>query len=228
MTTELTLWKDRDPAAMRLPGIYHGALDGPPDNPVYAVAQLASEGVQFVRVPDPVDLTDPDGASAVAVLLLVRELTSHGIAVDWTLRMADPAQWQALSHLHPPAAVLRGATGEEIDAGVVTAWRGSFHIAKCGYRRGPGFLEIRDHRWGSFRRLVVNAPAARLSRGCWTACRRWRRRRRSGFWSVTCARTWSIAPGVTCGGRRTGYDAGRSARRSRRNLSTHCSVSSSA
>ncbi|MGQ4434059.1 DUF5825 family protein [Streptomyces sp. SAS_260] len=158
MTTELTLWKDRDPAAMRLPGIYCGALDGPPDNPVHAVGQLASEGVQFVRVPEPVDLTDPDGASAVAVLLLVRELTGHGIAVDWTLRMADPARWQALSHLYPPAAVLRGATGEENDAGVVTAWRGSFHIAKCGYRRGPGFLEIRDHRWGSFRRLVVNAP----------------------------------------------------------------------
>ncbi|WP_328935894.1 MULTISPECIES: DUF5825 family protein [unclassified Streptomyces] len=158
MTTELTLWKDRDPAAMRLPGMYCGTLDGPPDNPVHAVGQLASEGVQFVRVPEPVDLTDPDSASAVAVLLLVRELTGHGIAVDWTLRMADPAQWQALSHLYPPAAVLRGATGEENDAGVVTAWRDSFHIAKCGYRRGPGFLEIRDHRWGSFRRLVVNAP----------------------------------------------------------------------
>ncbi|MCX4816502.1 DUF5825 family protein [Streptomyces sp. NBC_01239] len=158
MTAELTLWKDRDPAAMCLPGIYHGALDGPPDNPVHAVGQLASEGVQFVRVPEPVDLTDPDGASAVAVLLLVRELTGHGIAVDWTLRMADPAQWQALSHLYPPTTVLRGSTGEENDAGVVTAWRGSFHIAKCGYRRGPGFLEIRDHRWGSFRRLVVNAP----------------------------------------------------------------------
>lgn len=158
MTTELTLWKDRDAAAMRLPGIYHGALDRPPDDPVHAVAQLASEGVQFVRVPEPVDLTDPDGASAVAVLLLVRELTGQGIAVDWTLRTADPAQWQALSHLYPPAAVLRGSAGEKCDAGVVTAWRGSFHIAKCGYRRGPGFLEIRDHRWGSLRRLVVNAP----------------------------------------------------------------------
>ncbi|MEW1644143.1 DUF5825 family protein [Streptomyces sp. NPDC091219] len=158
MTTELTLWKDRDAAAMRLPGIYHGALDRPPDDPVHAVAQLASEGVQFVRVSEPVDLTDPDGASAVAVLLLVRELTGQGIAVDWTLRTADPAQWQALSHLYPPAAVLRGSAGEECDAGVVTAWRGLFHIAKCGYRRGPGFLEIRDHRWGSLRRLVVNAP----------------------------------------------------------------------
>ena len=158
MTPELTLWKDRDPAAMRLPGIHYGTLDGPPDDPVDAVAELASDGVQFVQVHEPVDLTDPDGASAVAVLLLVRELTSHGIAVDWTLRMADPAQWQALSHLYPPAAVFRGSTGAANEDHVVTAWRDSFHIAKCGYRRGPGFLEIRDHRWGSFRRLVVNAP----------------------------------------------------------------------
>ncbi|WP_329264688.1 DUF5825 family protein [Streptomyces sp. NBC_01478] len=165
MKPELTLWRDRDPAAMRLPGIYCGTLDGPPDDPVVAVAQLASAGVQLIQVPEPVDLTDPDGASAVAVLLLVRELTSHGIAVDWTLRMPDPAQWRALSHLYPPAGVFRGSTGAENEDHVVTAWRGSFHIAKCGYRRGPGFLEIRDHRWGSFRRLVVNAPRSTAFQG---------------------------------------------------------------
>ncbi|WP_406131323.1 DUF5825 family protein [Streptomyces sp. NBC_00989] len=158
MSPELTLWRDRDPAAMCLPDIYYGTLERPPDDPVDAVAQLASAGVQFVQVHEPVDLTDPDGVSAVAVLLLVRELTSHGIAVDWTLRMPDPAHWRALSHLHPPAAVLRSSTGQDNEDHVVTEWRDSFHIAKCGYRRGPGFLEIRDHRWGSFRRLVVNAP----------------------------------------------------------------------
>ncbi|MFJ9898144.1 DUF5825 family protein [Streptomyces sp. NPDC091280] len=165
MRPGLTLWKDRDPAAMRLPGIHGGTLAGPPDDPVHAVGQLAAEGVQFVEVHEPVDLTDQDGGSAVAVLLLVRELTSHGIAVDWTLRMPEPDRWRALSHLHPPAAVLRGPTGEDIDAHVVTAWRDSFHIAKCGYRRGPGFLEIRDHRWNSFRRLVVNAPRSRAFQG---------------------------------------------------------------
>ncbi|MGW1208882.1 DUF5825 family protein [Streptomyces sp. NPDC002499] len=165
MKPQLTLWKDRDPAAMRLPGIHCGTLDGPPDDPANAVAQLAADGVQFVQVHEPVDLTDPDGASAVAVLLAIRELTSHGIAVDWTLRMPDPAQWRALSHLHPPATVFRGSTGEAREELVVTAWRDSFHIAKCGYRRGPGFLEIRDHRWGSFRRLVVNAPRSTAFQG---------------------------------------------------------------
>ncbi|WP_405825134.1 DUF5825 family protein [Streptomyces sp. NBC_01390] len=165
MKPELTLWKDRDPAAMRLPGIHYGTLDGPPDEPVDAVAQLAADGVQFVQVHEPVDLTDPDGASAVAVLLVIRELTSHGIAVEWTLRTADPAQWRALSHLHPPAAVFRASTGAETEGDVVRAWRGSFHIAKCGYRRGPGFLEIRDHRWGSFRRLVVQAPRSTAFQG---------------------------------------------------------------
>ncbi|WP_369033943.1 DUF5825 family protein [Streptomyces adonidis] len=165
MRPELTLWRDRDPAARRLPGIHCGTLDGPPDDPVDAVGQLAAEGVQFVQVHELVDLTDPDGASAVAVLLLIRELTGHGIAVDWTLRMADPAQWQALSHLYPPAALFRGPTGQDNEEHVVTAWRGSFHIAKCGYRRGPGFLEIRDHRWGSFRRLVVQTPRSTAFQG---------------------------------------------------------------
>ncbi|MFI6467886.1 DUF5825 family protein [Streptomyces sp. NPDC050528] len=165
MRPELTLWKDRDPAAMRLPGIFYGTLEGPPDNPVDAVGQLTSDGVQFVQVHEPVDLTDPDGATAVAVLLVIRELTSHGIAVDWTLRMPDPAEWRALSHLHPPAAVFRGSKGAETEDHVVTAWRDSFHIAKCGYRRGPGFLEIRDHRWGTFRRLVVNAPRSTAFQG---------------------------------------------------------------
>ncbi|MGW3284793.1 DUF5825 family protein [Streptomyces sp. NPDC001002] len=165
MKTELTLWRDRDPAATRLPGMYYGTLDEPPDAPTEAVAQLAAEGVQFVQIHEPVDLTDPEGASAVAVLLAIRELTSHGIAVDWTLRMPDPAEWRALSHLHPPAAVFGGSTEAETEHDVVTAWRGSFHIAKCGYRRGPGFLEIRDHRWGSFRRLVVNAPRSTAFQG---------------------------------------------------------------
>ncbi|MET7474840.1 DUF5825 family protein [Streptomyces sp. NPDC005648] len=165
MKPALTLWKDRDPAAMRLPGVHCGTLEGPPENPVHTVGQLASQGVQFVQVHQPVDLTDPDGTSAVAVLVLVRELTSHGIAVDWTLRMDDPDQWRPLSHLHPPAAVLHGSSGTENDEHVVAAWRGSFHIAKCGYRRGPGFLEIRDHRWGSFRRLVVQDPASTAFQG---------------------------------------------------------------
>jgi Family of unknown function (DUF5825) len=148
----MTLWKDRNPAAMRLPGMYAGSVDRL-DDPSGAVSRLAAGGVQFARLRDTVDLADADGAAAVAALVVVRELTSHGIAVDWTIRMPAQAGWQLLSHLYPPAAVLCGSGSES----VTTQWRDSFHAAKCGYRRGPGFLEIRDRRTGSFRRTVIRS-----------------------------------------------------------------------
>lgn len=150
----LTLWKDRDPAAMRVPGMYAGRVDVTGD-PVATVSRVAADGVQFAQLDDTVDLDDADGASAVAALTVIRELTSHGIAVDWTVRMpAGTAGWRPLSHLHPPAAVYAGSAGD----GIAAEWRNSFHIAKCGYRLGPGFIEIRDRRTGSFKRLVIRHP----------------------------------------------------------------------
>lgn len=148
----MRLWKDRDPAAMRLPGIYAGTLDQL-DDPLTTVSSLAASGVQFAELRDTVDLADADGAGAAAALVIVRELTSHGIAVDWTIRLPVGAGWQRLSHLYPPVAVLCGSESEN----VTTWWRDSFHAAKCGYRRGPGFLEIRDRRTGSFRRTVIRS-----------------------------------------------------------------------
>jgi hypothetical protein len=62
--------------------------------------------------------------------------------------------WRSLRHLHPPAAVLDGPADED----VATEWRNAFHAAMCGYRRGPGFIEIRDRRSGAFRRLVIRSP----------------------------------------------------------------------
>jgi Family of unknown function (DUF5825) len=151
----MTLWKDRDPEAIRVPGMYAGSVDGF-DDPLQVVDGLVTRGVQFARLHDVVDLDDADGAAAVTALVVVRELTSHGIAVDWTLRLprghpAGPAGWRMLSHLHPPSAVLSDHAEEDIS----TQWRNSFHAAKCGYRHGPGFIEIRDRRTGSFKRLVI-------------------------------------------------------------------------
>jgi hypothetical protein len=149
----MTLWKDRDPAAMRLPDMYAGTVDWL-DDPLSAVSSLAARSVQFARLRDTVDLADGDGAAAVAALVVIRELTSHGIAVDWTIRMAaGAAGWHLLSHLYPPAAVRCGRDSDS----VTTDWRDSFHAAKCGYRRGPGFLEIRDRRTGTFRRTVIRS-----------------------------------------------------------------------
>ncbi|MFD1547555.1 DUF5825 family protein [Nonomuraea guangzhouensis] len=182
----LTLWKDRDPAAMRVPGMYAGRVEATGD-PVATVSRVAEDGVQLARLEDTVDLEDADGAAAVAALTVIRELTSHGIAVDWTIHMpAGTAGWRPLSHLHPPTAVYADSTEDDVVGsaadgvvgsaaggvvgsavgglvgsvgdGIAAAWRESFHIAKCGYRLGPGFIEIRDRRTGSFKRLVIRNP----------------------------------------------------------------------
>ncbi|MER6913585.1 DUF5825 family protein [Streptomyces sp. NPDC000594] len=152
----LALWRDRDPVARRIPGMYLGETELLGD-PLDAVARLADDGVRFARLRGTVDLAraeaGSDGAAAVAALVAVRELTGHGIAVDWTVLLPPGApDWRPLGHLHPPAEVLGG--GDEVTA----AWRDTFHSAKCGYRRGPGFIEVRDHRMDTFRRLVIRHP----------------------------------------------------------------------
>lgn len=143
------------------------------------VAALAADRVQLARLPRAVDLTDRDGTAATTALAAVRDLTSFGIAVDWTLRLSappdtgvgagtgagtdTPADWQPLSHLHPPTAVFRAGRGASNGSDgsdgsgdkIAVQWRDSFHAAKCGYRRGPGFIEIRDRRGGSFKRLAI-------------------------------------------------------------------------
>ncbi|SEG99881.1 hypothetical protein SAMN05444920_114157 [Nonomuraea solani] len=150
----MELWKERDPAARRIPGVYAGRADLTGD-PLAAVSRLAADGVQLARLDDLVDLGDPDGAATVAALCVVRELTSHGIAVDWTIRLPAAQDWRPLSHLYPPAAVASEAgDGDRIAA----EWRATFHVAMCGYRAGPGFLEVRDRRTGTFKRLVLRNP----------------------------------------------------------------------
>ncbi|OPC77363.1 hypothetical protein B4N89_43380 [Embleya scabrispora] len=147
----LTLWRDRDPEAMRIPGMYLGEVDVGGD-PLDEVARLAAGGACLARLHAAIDLSDADGAAAVAGLVVVRELTAHAIAVDWTLRPpAGPWDWRPLGHLHPPTTVPGGD-------GLAAAWSDDFRPAKFGYRHGPGFIEVRDHRADPFRRLVIRNP----------------------------------------------------------------------
>jgi uncharacterized protein DUF5825 len=37
-------------------------------------------------------------------------------------------------------------------------WRSAYHPGKCFYRRGPGFLEVRDRRSGELSRFVIDDP----------------------------------------------------------------------
>lgn len=152
----LSLWRDYKDDVRRLPGMYLGTVAV--SRPASAAAQeFYDGGVRRVALGTVADLTaaaEPD--SVLGILDLIKELTAWGIVVEWRVRLDDTApQWTMLSHLYPPV---------EVD-GIVDAqraraqWAAGFFLCKCHYRRGPGFLEVRDHRAGVLNRITIDESA---------------------------------------------------------------------
>ncbi|MFG3281371.1 DUF5825 family protein [Streptomyces sp. NPDC048111] len=162
VTEALTVaaWRDYDPAACELPGMYLGEVEltGPLGE---ESDRLWESGARRVRLPEAVDLADLDapGAAerAVRALSLVRDLTARAVLVEWKLRL-DPAApadtWRTLSHLQPP----RRLEGPADAAGDLRTWREGHYLCKCLWRQGPGFVQIRDRRWGDLRRFTAEEP----------------------------------------------------------------------
>ncbi|MCX5387225.1 DUF5825 family protein [Streptomyces sp. NBC_00083] len=156
----VSAWRDYDPEARALPGMFLGDIElaGPMGE---ESDRLWESGVRSVRLHDPVDLADltaPGAADrAVRLLSLVRDLTARAVLVEWKLRL-DPSApddtWRALSHLQPPAA-LHGAADAAAD---LRRWREGHYLCKCLWRQGPGFVQIRDRRWGDLRRFTAEEP----------------------------------------------------------------------
>ncbi|GGY42576.1 DUF5825 family protein [Streptomyces xanthochromogenes] len=162
-TTEalgVAVWRDYDPEACTLPGMYLGEMEltGPPAEESDRLWKL---GARRVRLPEPVDLADlaaPGAAErAVRALSLVRDLTARAVLVEWKLRL-DPAApddtWRTLSHLQPPQR-LEGPADATAD---LRRWRDGHYLCKCLWRQGPGFVQIRDRRWGDLRRFTAEEP----------------------------------------------------------------------
>jgi hypothetical protein len=147
--TTVQLWYDYEPCLDGALRMFAGHAAISPD----ACAGLFEEGVRRVAFKDPVDLGSP---AALDALILVRELTGFGFAVDWQVRLpnAYDANWRLLSHLFPPSRT-------QPDPEVQRTWRRDYHFFKCVYRRGPGFLQIRDRRTGSLRKMTIKDPGAR-------------------------------------------------------------------
>jgi hypothetical protein len=91
---------------------------------------------------------------------LVRDLTSYGIVVGWQLRLGAADRWQTLSHLAPPAVVL-APDGESIRR----EWAETHYMGKCLYRHGPGFVQVRDRRFGELRLFTIPEPEYRAAIG---------------------------------------------------------------
>ncbi|TDC59736.1 hypothetical protein E1258_16965 [Micromonospora sp. KC207] len=150
---EVELSRDYDPVAARLPGMALGThrLAGPCGP---AAAAWYRAGARHARLAHPVDLCADADATSARSLLLIRELTAHGVAVDWTARCRDGCRGGDLfTHLCPPARL----AGD--DAGTVAArWRAAFFLGRCVYRRGPGFVEVRDRRSGFLEVVTIDEP----------------------------------------------------------------------
>ncbi|WP_369216144.1 DUF5825 family protein [Streptomyces flavofungini] len=155
-TPTLLAWRDYDPAACELPGMSLGEVPLP--GPARGQAErLWDLGARRVRLPAPVDLADTvDPAAALYGLSLVRDLTARAVMVEWELRLAPDAgeSWRVLSHLQPPTALLGPADAEES----LRLWRRGHYLCKCLWRKGPGFIQIRDRRWGELRRFTADEP----------------------------------------------------------------------
>ncbi|BCM72856.1 MULTISPECIES: DUF5825 family protein [Streptomyces] len=152
-------WRDYDPAACALPGMFLGelALPGPLEGESERLWRL---GARRVRLPATVDLAsegdDERAAAAVGALSLVRDLTARAVLVEWDLRLppTPDGTWQVLSHLQPPRRIEGPAEAAE----ALRAWRQGHYLCKCLWRKGPGFVQIRDRRWGELRRFTADEP----------------------------------------------------------------------
>ncbi|ARZ66029.1 DUF5825 family protein [Streptomyces sp. HU2014] len=156
----VTAWRDHDRSVCRVPGMELGTLEVPSGPVVDGANALFDAGARRVALPRPVDVTGAtDPAWAVRALSLIGALTGLAVAVDWQARIAsdDPDAWIPLSHLHPPGALSGPADAE----GALSQWHDSFYLCKCAYRRGPGFLQVRDRRRRQLRRFTIDDPGYR-------------------------------------------------------------------
>jgi hypothetical protein len=105
-----------------------------------APAEIAAAGYQRVVIEEPVvagESVDED----LGLLRFLREATSHTLRLDWTLAGRPLVEPRNLTHLVPPTL------GVDPDAvACVEAWRAAYRYGAFYYRRGPGFVTVKDVR----------------------------------------------------------------------------------
>jgi hypothetical protein len=175
-TTSLTLttWRDHDEEVLQLPAM-SPVVTVVEESATWAAtaAELYGKGVRRVALDRPADLSGAVTAHAiVSTMLLLGELTSWGIVIDWDVDLgADPEVWRSFCHLHPPRRILNTQDSKNSEE-IRQEWRSTFYLGKCVYRKGPGFVQVRDRRArGSLTRYTLDDPAyleavERLSTGC--------------------------------------------------------------
>ncbi|MFD9687826.1 DUF5825 family protein [Kitasatospora sp. NPDC001309] len=150
---EVELWLDYDPAVRELPGFALGrrTLTGPAQA---EVTGLHRAGVRCLRLTEPVRLCADAPAASARALMLLREATGQGLAVLWRAVCPDGcAAQRRFHHLYPPEQLTGGGAPD-----VLADWRATYFPSKCVLRRGPGFVEVRDRRFGTLELFTIDEP----------------------------------------------------------------------
>ncbi|GAA1241313.1 hypothetical protein GCM10009665_35130 [Kitasatospora nipponensis] len=146
------LWLDSDPLVRESAGSALGrrTLGGPAAS---VVTELHRAGVRCLRLAEPIRLCRDAPAASARALTLLREATGQGLAVLWEALCEDGCAADRLfHHLFPPARVL-GAPAE-----LAAEWRAGYFPCRCVVRRGPGFVEVRDRRFGTLELFTIDEP----------------------------------------------------------------------
>jgi hypothetical protein len=119
---------------------------------VVAKAERASQRLRFAA---PLRL-GIDPAADAAALRLFTEAISRQVQVEWELATEPPWPVRTVVHLPPPGDGADPAARRYADQ-----WRGFHRFGLCTYRRGPGFIRIRDLRpGGPHSRVIVDGSWA--------------------------------------------------------------------
>jgi hypothetical protein len=120
------------------------------------VHDLYRSGVRCTALDEPVSLRSPDPRDLRA-LDFVRVATARGQLVRWHLRAGRRVYPRLtthdLSHLQPPVSLDGPRSAERL-----AQWKSRFYIGRCVWRRGPGFVQIRDRRDGVLQRFDLVQP----------------------------------------------------------------------
>lgn len=98
-------------------------------------------------------------------------MAAWAIAVDWRLHPGGPLADDAdgaggvdleaaqavvslLIHLPPPQRI----TGVPDAAPVLAGWRSGYFFNACVHRHAPGFIQVRDRRYGELSRITIEEP----------------------------------------------------------------------
>lgn len=120
-----------------------------------SAAKLYRSGRRAIRLDEQVRLCADASPRSLDALVLLREMTALGAAVAWTASCDDGCvRTRRFAHLFPPSAVV-GA-----DPLVAREWRERYLPCMCVFRRGPGFVEVRDRRRGTLELVTLDEPDA--------------------------------------------------------------------